>query len=218
MLSSAICPHPGHKPKGFGSRVLVTPIIGWWTPVACPFGITPAVWYVRLSLLVKLFRHVELSNEVWRGDALQDLCDAALRFAFDTLRVGGHFVCKFYQGGEDKALELRLKLLFAKVHREKPESSRSVWQDLLGTPVQVCWYALLGVERSLLRRFAEKARYGEESRVCWRSMMIHPLKRRYPKTGHNLLQETCLLHRYFILYCALLGYSNQNAAILGFKF
>ena len=57
---------------------------------------------------------------------LQDLCDAALRFAFDTLRVGGHFVCKFYQGGEDKALELRLKLLFAKVHREKPESSRSV--------------------------------------------------------------------------------------------
>lgn len=54
-----------------------------------------------------------------------DLCDAALRFAFDTLRAGGHFVCKFYQGGEDKALELRLRSLFAKVHREKPESSRS---------------------------------------------------------------------------------------------
>jgi len=57
---------------------------------------------------------------------LQDLCDAALRFAFDTLRTGGHFVCKFYQGAEDKAFELRLKALFAKVHREKPESSRSV--------------------------------------------------------------------------------------------
>ena len=57
---------------------------------------------------------------------LQDLCDAALRFAFDTLRTGGHFVCKFYQGAEDKALEMRLKTLFAKVHREKPESSRSV--------------------------------------------------------------------------------------------
>lgn len=58
--------------------------------------------------------------------SLQDLCDAALRFAFDTLRTGGHLVCKFYQGAEDKALEMRLKALFAKVHREKPESSRSV--------------------------------------------------------------------------------------------
>ena len=35
-------------------------------------------------------------------------------------------MCKFYQGSEDKALELRLKSLFARVHREKPESSRSV--------------------------------------------------------------------------------------------
>ena len=56
----------------------------------------------------------------------QDLCRAALEFAFDVLRPGGHFVCKFYQGAEDKALELQLKRLFAKVHREKPESSRSV--------------------------------------------------------------------------------------------
>ncbi|RAL59354.1 hypothetical protein DID88_006844 [Monilinia fructigena] len=38
-----------------------------------------------------------------------DLCAAALRFAFDTLRPGGHF----------------LKKLFGAVHREKPESSRS---------------------------------------------------------------------------------------------
>lgn len=56
----------------------------------------------------------------------QDLCNAALRFTFDALRTGGHFVCKFYQGAEDKSLELRLKALFAKVHREKPESSRKV--------------------------------------------------------------------------------------------
>lgn len=53
-----------------------------------------------------------------------DLCNAALRFSFDALRTGGHLVCKFYQGAEDKSLELRLKALFAKVHREKPESSR----------------------------------------------------------------------------------------------
>lgn len=49
-----------------------------------------------------------------------------MQFASDTLRPGGHFVCKFYQGAEDKKLEKRLKGLFAKVHREKPESSRSV--------------------------------------------------------------------------------------------
>ncbi|KAI0538862.1 23S ribosomal RNA methyltransferase [Xylaria digitata] len=54
-----------------------------------------------------------------------DLCLAALQFASDTLRVGGHFVCKFYQGSEDKDLELKLKKMFGKVHREKPESSRT---------------------------------------------------------------------------------------------
>ena len=57
---------------------------------------------------------------------LQDLCGAALSFAFDILRPGGRFICKFYQGGEDKRLEHQLKSLFLKVHREKPESSRSV--------------------------------------------------------------------------------------------
>jgi len=51
---------------------------------------------------------------------------AALTFCFDTLRTGGHFVCKYYQGNEEKDLELRLKKLFEKVHREKPESSRNV--------------------------------------------------------------------------------------------
>ncbi|AEO59284.1 hypothetical protein MYCTH_2307459 [Thermothelomyces thermophilus ATCC 42464] len=54
-----------------------------------------------------------------------DLCRAALSFASETLKPGGHFVCKFYQGAEDKAFEMLLKKLFAKVHREKPESSRS---------------------------------------------------------------------------------------------
>lgn len=51
---------------------------------------------------------------------------AALTFCYDTLRTGGHFVCKYYQGNEEKDLELRLKKLFEKVHREKPESSRNV--------------------------------------------------------------------------------------------
>ncbi|KAI1625314.1 cell division protein methyltransferase FtsJ [Exophiala viscosa] len=54
-----------------------------------------------------------------------DLCRAALQFSYETLKVGGHFVCKFYQGVEDKALEKSLKAMFHKVHREKPDSSRS---------------------------------------------------------------------------------------------
>jgi len=54
-----------------------------------------------------------------------DLCAAALNFSYDTLKVGGHFICKFYQGAEDKQFEGQLKKLFAVVHREKPESSRS---------------------------------------------------------------------------------------------
>jgi len=57
---------------------------------------------------------------------MQDLCGAALRFASDTLRNGGHFVCKFYQGSEDKEFEKRLRRLFDKVYREKPDSSRKV--------------------------------------------------------------------------------------------
>ncbi|KAK3995747.1 FtsJ-like methyltransferase-domain-containing protein [Cladorrhinum sp. PSN332] len=54
-----------------------------------------------------------------------DLCRAALSFASETLKSGGHFVCKFYQGSEDKDFEKILKKMFTKVHREKPESSRS---------------------------------------------------------------------------------------------
>ncbi|KAI5364144.1 putative ribosomal RNA methyltransferase FtsJ domain-containing protein [Septoria linicola] len=53
-----------------------------------------------------------------------DLCFAALTFCFDTLATGGHFICKFYTGAEDHAMELRLKRLFDKVYRIKPDSTR----------------------------------------------------------------------------------------------
>lgn len=56
-----------------------------------------------------------------------DLCQSAVEFAQQTLKPGGHLVCKFYQGSEDKALENELRSLFEKVHREKPNSSRKVW-------------------------------------------------------------------------------------------
>ena len=54
------------------------------------------------------------------------MCRAALQFSFEALKGGGNFVCKFYQGDEDKDLEKQLKALFHRVHRLKPESSRDV--------------------------------------------------------------------------------------------
>ncbi|KAF2151183.1 ribosomal RNA methyltransferase MRM2 [Myriangium duriaei CBS 260.36] len=71
------------------------------------------------------FRMMNTSGIGFRDHAgSMDLCNAALTFCYDTLRPGGHFVCKFYQGAEDKDFELRLKKLFDKVVREKPDASR----------------------------------------------------------------------------------------------
>ncbi|CAN8105926.1 unnamed protein product [Discula destructiva] len=53
-----------------------------------------------------------------------DLCYAALAFASENLKPNGHFVCKFYQGAEDKLLQTKLQKMFESVHREKPDSSR----------------------------------------------------------------------------------------------
>ncbi|KAF7549008.1 hypothetical protein G7Z17_g6693 [Cylindrodendrum hubeiense] len=70
-------------------------------------------------------RLMNTSGNAFRDHAgSMDLCAAALQFASDTLKAGGHFVCKFYQGSEDKLFEKKLKSMFVKVYREKPESSR----------------------------------------------------------------------------------------------
>ena len=37
---------------------------------------------------------------------------------------------KFYTGAEDKALEMRLKKVFEKVKREKPEASRNESREM----------------------------------------------------------------------------------------
>ncbi|OAA54086.1 cell division protein [Niveomyces insectorum RCEF 264] len=92
--------------------------------MSAPWPQTYGFWLNTLSNPYN--RMMNTSGNTFRDHAgSMDLCNAALEFACDTLRTGGHFVCKFYQGGEDKALEKRLEKLFAKVHREKPESSRS---------------------------------------------------------------------------------------------
>ncbi|MCJ1389788.1 2' O-ribose methyltransferase [Xylographa bjoerkii] len=94
-----------------------------------PWEQTTGFWIKSLSN--PYHRMMNTSGMNFRDHAgSMDLCNAALNFSYDTLRTGGHFVCKFYQGAEEKALETRLKALFAKVHREKPESSRSVGLSL----------------------------------------------------------------------------------------
>jgi hypothetical protein len=61
---------------------------------------------------------------VWLILTRQDLCMAALEFCYTTLATGGHFLTKYYAGAEDQAFEKRLRRLFHKVHRIKPDSSR----------------------------------------------------------------------------------------------
>jgi 21S rRNA (uridine2791-2'-O)-methyltransferase len=67
--------------------------------------------------------HLELAN-------IQDLCDAATLFAIDVLKPHGTLLMKFYTGPEDKALEGRLKQIFEKVKREKPEASRDESREM----------------------------------------------------------------------------------------
>lgn len=81
---------------------------------------------------------------------------AATAFCFDTLKTGGHFVCKFYQGAEDKALELTLKRFFEKVHRDKPDSSRSVCSETKLPRITDHADKDAGIEGSLLRGSAKK--------------------------------------------------------------
>jgi 23S rRNA (uridine2552-2'-O)-methyltransferase len=52
------------------------------------------------------------------------LVEAAAEFAMQTLRPGGHFVTKVFQGGAEKELLNRLKHSFQKVQHAKPDSSR----------------------------------------------------------------------------------------------
>ena len=81
----------------------------------------------KRSLTEPYRRLMNTSGIAFRDHAgSMDLCLAALEFAYDTLKSGGHFVCKFYQGAEDKLLEKRIRRLFDKAHRDKPSASRSV--------------------------------------------------------------------------------------------
>jgi len=53
------------------------------------------------------------------------LAEAALDFARQVLRPGGHFVCKVLRGGTEAALLSQMKRDFASVRHVKPEASRA---------------------------------------------------------------------------------------------
>ena len=84
-----------------------------------------ATGWSRISLLTAYHRLQNTSGLAARDHtSSMDLCDAALLFCVDSLKKGGHLVCKFYSGSEDKGLEHRLKRVFDRVLRVKPEASR----------------------------------------------------------------------------------------------
>ncbi|WP_019962008.1 RlmE family RNA methyltransferase [Woodsholea maritima] len=56
---------------------------------------------------------------------IMGLVEAAADFAFDTLKPGGAFVAKVFQGGAEDELLAKLKSRFEKVRHWKPQSSRS---------------------------------------------------------------------------------------------
>ncbi|KAK4556059.1 2' O-ribose methyltransferase [Recurvomyces mirabilis] len=88
-----------------------------------PWPLATSTWVKSVNNPFR--RMMNTSGMAFRDHAgSMDLCLAALEFCYDTLATGGNFLCKFYQGAEDHALEMRLKKLFEKVHRIKPDSSR----------------------------------------------------------------------------------------------
>ena len=119
VVLSDMC-EPWHQTSGFWKRSLSDPYRRMMNTSGNNFR-------DHAGSMVRAPANFDLYAQVILLTSGQDLCNAALRFSSDVLKVGGHFVCKFYQGAEDKDLEQQLRNLFQKVHRLKPESSRSVW-------------------------------------------------------------------------------------------
>ncbi|CAG8213837.1 unnamed protein product [Penicillium nalgiovense] len=107
-----------------GDKILERTVDVVLSDMSAPWYQTSGFW--KRSLSAPYNRMMNTSGVSFRDHAgSMDLCHAALRFSSDVLKAGGHFVCKFYQGAEDKELEQQMKELFKRVHRLKPESSRS---------------------------------------------------------------------------------------------
>lgn len=92
-------------------------------------------------------------------------------FCIDVLKPGGSFVCKFYQGPDDRLLRNRLDAVFEKVYQEKPEASRPVCSfpassSAIGefTYSSTCVYikgGCVGIEGELFHRVEEEGQSGQ---------------------------------------------------------
>ncbi|MFZ7126637.1 MAG: RlmE family RNA methyltransferase [Desulfobacterales bacterium] len=58
------------------------------------------------------------------------LCEAALQIALDHLTVGGHFLCKIFQGSDFKAFTDHIKGAFSRQRIYKPQSSRKASREI----------------------------------------------------------------------------------------
>ena len=56
---------------------------------------------------------------------IMNLAELAADFSRRTLKPGGHFICKLFMGGEEKAFSEALRQSFAKVGFFKPSASRA---------------------------------------------------------------------------------------------
>ncbi|KAI3406969.1 hypothetical protein KGF56_000262 [Candida oxycetoniae] len=59
-----------------------------------------------------------------------ELCSAAMILAFDQLKTRGNLVMKVWHGAEEELLELRMRIMFERLVRMKPESSRAESSEL----------------------------------------------------------------------------------------
>ncbi len=69
-----------------------------------------------------------------RTDAIRTtaLAENAMEFAFQNLKIGGFFICKFFQGGANQQILNPLKARFEKIHHFKPNASRKESPELYG--------------------------------------------------------------------------------------
>ena len=55
-----------------------------------------------------------------------DLTWKSLDFSYGFLKQGGYFICKIFQGGEEKEIMNEMKKAFTEAHWFKPDSSRKI--------------------------------------------------------------------------------------------
>lgn len=59
-----------------------------------------------------------------------DLCHFGLKFCQQNLKVGGHFICKYFRGEDEPELMMEARRMFEQVKAVKPAASRSESREM----------------------------------------------------------------------------------------